>query len=110
MIVTSNEVLSVSYKPSDPDATGMLKCEVAYIKHSQMPECLFIRKWEDTKYQNPAQLLSKPVSLGWRWSIRLKNYNLTFNDEKFAYKMFNLLIQGSFEGCDLSERFPEYFL
>jgi len=109
MILQTNDVLSVSYKPTDQNATGMLKCEIAYIKQSQTPECLFIRKWEETKINPHQSLTNKSISLGWRWTIRLKDYSLTFKTERFAYEMFHLLLT-EFQDTDIKKKFPEYYL
>ncbi len=70
---------------------------------------MFTTKWEESHYPNAQLLSSKSESLGWRWSIRLENFVITFNNENFANDMFDLFLT-DFEGCNIAEKLPQYFL
>ncbi len=109
MKLIANDSITIKYRKDDDQSTALMLCTVAYIRQSQIPESFFIYTWEKTKYANPQLLASKPESLGMRWSIRLNNFVIVFKNEQFANNMFDLFLT-DFEGCDITKKFPEYFL
>ncbi|MCD6435488.1 MAG: hypothetical protein J7L15_03790 [Clostridiales bacterium] len=107
MKIKSNNNIEVTYNFQINERAHNLLCHTVYIKQSEIPECLLIKEWEKQKITQPSSITSVP--LGIRWRINLKNFQLTFKEEKIAELMFDLFLT-DFEGKDIKKIIPEAFL
>ncbi len=107
MKIKSNNHIEVLYQHRTDERTHNVECHTAYIKQSQIPECMMIKEWEKREMTQPGTF--KTASIGIRWRINLKNFQLTFKEEKLAEMVFDLFLT-DFEGKYIKEIIPEAFL